>query len=123
MFVFEKSTSFEFWKGPCWYRSHSIRLKLFTLIYAFPDSVEKFYQFQQGSFKKLEICALTIGNFGVFFQKRTCWNITAPDYGLNENQVLGRLFVVQFIQHFYDNIKIDNRILYHVVLGGGNFFT
>ena len=36
--------------------------------HAFPDSVEKFYQFQQGSFKKLEICALTIGNFGVFFQ-------------------------------------------------------
>lgn len=72
---------------------------------------------------KLEICALTLGNFGVFFQKRTCLNNTAPDYGLNENQVLGRLFVVQFKQHFYDNIKIDNRILYHVVVCGGNFFT
>lgn len=52
MFVFEKGClSFQESKDTC-----------------FPDSVEKFYQFQQGSFKKLEICALTIGNFGVFFQ-------------------------------------------------------
>ena len=82
--------------------------------------LRKFYQFQQRSYQNLK-GSLNLGNFGVFFQKRTCWNNTAPDYGLNENQVLGRLFVVQFIQHFYDNIKIDNRILYHVVLGGGIF--
>ena len=83
--------------------------------------LRKFYQFQQRSYQNLK-GSLNLGNFGVFFQKRTCWNNTAPDYGLNENHVLGRLFVAQFIQHFYDNIKIDNRILFHVVVCGGNFY-
>ena len=41
-------------------------------MYAFPDSVEKFYRFLTGTLSKLEICALTLGNFSVFFQKRIC---------------------------------------------------
>ena len=47
-----QSTNFKFWRVPT--IISQIWLKLFEFIYAFPDSVEKFYRFQQGLSQNLK---------------------------------------------------------------------
>ena len=59
-----------FWKGAsaCWYWVTYILLKLFTFIHAFPDSVEKFYWFQQAHFQNLKFVLWPLETLVSFFK-------------------------------------------------------